>query len=226
MSLTLEELRSEWADRSRRLDERLQLSLHVLRDDWIDRQRERVWKLGPFGTFSMAMWITTAVLIGLFLSTHVDEPELFVAALVLEVWTLATGIAHVYQKQALHDLDFGLPLLELQERIESLRIARIRSFNLAFLTGQIVWWIPFVMVVAGTFGENLYSWPQFRVYAAWNIALGIAIIPFAIWLSRRYGEQLSRSSVVRTIADSIAGRDIAAAQEVLEKLRRFGSDAI
>jgi hypothetical protein len=30
---------------------------------------------------------------------------------------------------------------------------------------------------------------------------------------------------VRHIADSIAGRDIAAAREYLEKLRRFGSDA-
>jgi hypothetical protein len=40
-----------------------------------------------------------------------------------------------------------------------------------------------------------------------------------MWLSRRYGERLSRSSIVRHIADSIAGRDIAAAREYLEKLR-------
>jgi hypothetical protein len=41
MSITLEELRNEWSDRSRRLDERLRLSAHLLRDDWIERQRER-----------------------------------------------------------------------------------------------------------------------------------------------------------------------------------------
>jgi hypothetical protein len=225
MSITLEELRNEWSDRSRRLDERLRLSAHLLRDDWIERQRERVWKLGPFGKFSMGVWIATAVLLGLFLGTHANQPALFVTALVLDVWVIATGIAEVRQKQALRNLDFGLPLLELQARVESLRIARIRSFNLAFLTGQIVWWIPFVVVVAGAFGVNLYLSPQFRAYAAWNIAGGIAFIPLAIWLSRRYGERLSRSSIVRHIADSITGRDIAAAREYLEKLRRFGSDA-
>jgi hypothetical protein len=225
MSITLEELRNEWSDRSRCLDERLRLSAHLLRDDWIERQRERVWKLGPFGKFSMGVWIATAVLLGLFLGTHANQPALFVTALVLDVWVIATGLAQVHQKQALRNLDFGLPLLELQARVESLRIARIRSFNRAFLTGQIVWWIPFVVVVAGAFGVNLYLSPQFRAFAAWNIAGGIAFIPLAIWLSRRYGARLSRSSIVRYVADSITGRDIAAAREYLEKLRRFGSDA-
>jgi hypothetical protein len=53
----------------------------------------------------------------------------------------------------------------------------------------------------------------------------IAFIPLAIWLSRRYGERLSRSSILRHIADLIAGRDIAAAREYIAKLRRFGHTA-
>jgi hypothetical protein len=225
MSITLEELRNDWSDRSQRLDERLRLNAHLLRDDWIERQRERMWKLGPFGKFSMVVWIATMVLLGHFLGTHANQPALFVTALVLDVWVIAAGFAEVRQQQALRNLDFGLPLIELQARVEALRIARIRSFNRALLTGQIVWWIPFVVVLfAGTFGVNLYLLPQFRAFAAWNIAGGIAFIPLAMWLSRRYGERLSRSSIVRHIADSIAGRDIAAAREYLEKLRRFGSD--
>jgi hypothetical protein len=111
----------------------------------------------------------------------------------------------------------------LQARLESLRIARIRAFNIALLTGQIVWWIPLVVVVAGAIGVNLFLSPRFRSYAAWNLAFGVAVIPLAIGLSRRYGERLSRSSIGRRIADSIAGRDIAVAREVVEKLRRFGS---
>jgi hypothetical protein len=173
----------------------------------------------------MVVWIAAAVLLNIFLVTHAKQPALFLTALVLDIWVIATGIVQVRQQQALRNLDFGLPLLELQAQIESIRIARIRSFNLAFLTGQIVWWIPFVVVVAGALGVNLYLSPKFQTYAAWNVAFGIAFIPLAIWLSRRYGERLSRSSIVRHIADSIAGRDIAAAREYLEKLRRFGVNA-
>src|SRR5579859_551846 len=226
MSITLEELRNEWSDHSRRIDERLRLSAHLFRDDWIERQRERVWKLGPFGKFSMTVWISTMALLGHFLGTHANQPALFATALLLDVWVVVTGIAGLREQQALRNLDFGLPILELQARVESLRIARIRSFNRAFLTGQIVWWIPFVVVVfAGAFGLNLYLLPQFRSFAAWNIAGGVAFIPLAMWVSRRYGERLSRSSIVRHIADSIAGRDIAAAREYLEKLRRFAGNA-
>lgn len=226
MNMTLDELRNEWADRGRRLDERLRLSTNLLRDDWIERQRERVRKLGQFGKASMAVWIATMVLLGYFLATHAKQPDLFVSALVLDIWVIVTGIAGVRQQQALRNLDFALPIVELQAEVESLRIARIRSFNGAFLTGQIVWWIPFVVVlIAGVFGVNLYSSPQFRVFAAWNLAGGVAFVPAAIWLARRYGERLSQSSIVRHIADSITGRDIAAAREYLEKLRRFASDA-
>lgn len=225
MSLTLEDLRNEWFDRSRRLDERLQLSAHLLRDDWIEQQRKRVWKVGPFGRFRIAVYIATLVLLGHFLGTHANQPALFVSALIMDIWVIATGIAQVRQQQALRNLDFGQPIIQLQARVEALRIARIRAFNLAFLTGQIVWWIPLIVVVAGASGANLYLSPQFRIYAAWNIAFGFAFIPFAIWLSRRYGERLSKSSIVRHIADSIAGRDIAVARDVLEKLRRFGTDA-
>jgi hypothetical protein len=75
MSISLEELRSEWSDRSRSLDERLRLSTRLHRDDWIERQRERVRKLGPFGKFSMAVWIATMVVLGLFLGTHAQQRD-------------------------------------------------------------------------------------------------------------------------------------------------------
>ena len=197
------------------MDERLRLSASVLRDDWIERHRERVLKLGPFGKFSMLVWIATMVLLGLFLGTHASQPALFATGLVLDIWVIAAGIAEIRQQQAMNKLDFGLPLVELQARIESLRIARIRWFNIAFLTGQIVWWIPLVVVVFGALGANLYLAPQFRTFAAWNIAGGIAFIPLAMWISRSYGERIL--AVRRScgyIADSIAGRDIAAARGV------------
>jgi hypothetical protein len=224
MSMTLEDLRQEWSDHSRRLDERLRLSAHVLRDEWTERQRERIGKRGPFGGIRLTVWIGTMALLGLFLGTHADQPALFFTAFILDSWVIVAGIAQWRQQEALRNLDFGLPLLELQGRLESLRIARIRSFNLAFLTGQVVWWIPFLVVVAGAFGKNLYLSPQFRIFATWNIAGGIAFIPLAIWLARRYGDGPSRWRLVRHIADSIAGRDLAAAHDYLEKLRRFGSE--
>jgi hypothetical protein len=226
MSVTLEELRREWNEHGRRLEESLRMTSHLLRDEWAERQRERIRKTRSLGPFNMAVWIATLALLGLFLARHVHDPSLFVTALAIDLWVVATGVAGLRQQHALANLDFGLPLVELQSRIEALRIARIRTFNVAFLTGQIVWWIPFAVVVfAALFGVNLYRFEEFRAFAAWNLAFGVAVIPAAVWVSRRYGERLSRTSVVRRVADSIAGRDIAAARDYLEKLRRFEAGA-
>jgi hypothetical protein len=219
MSMTLEDLREEW--------KHLRVASGILRDDWIERHRERVRRASQFGPFNMAVWIATMVLLGLFMAGHANQPALFASALALDIWVIATGVAGLRQRRALESLDYGRPLVQLQADIEALRVARIRTFNWAFLTGQILWWIPFVAILfAALTGFDLFSSSNFVAFAAWNLAAGIAFIPLAIGLARRYGERLSKkTSVVRHIADSIAGRDIATAKEYLGKLRAFDSSA-
>ncbi len=214
MSVTLEELRDEWS----------RVTAGVLRDEWTERHRERVRKASQFGAFNMAVWIATMAMLGFFMARHAGEPALSATALLIDAWVIATGVAGLRQRHAMEKLDYGQPLVQLQAQVEALRVARIRTFNWAFLTGQIVWWIPFVVVVfAALTGFDLYSSANFVSFAAWNIAAGLAFIPLAIWLARRYGERLSKTTAVRNIADSIAGRDIEVAREYLEKLRRFDS---
>ncbi|HUL95613.1 MAG TPA: hypothetical protein VLT89_06355 [Usitatibacter sp.] len=225
MSATLEDLRSEWMGRAQRLEQELRITRQIARDDWIERQRERVRSAGPFRGFEIAVWIAALALLGRFLATHYAEPLLFATAALIDAWVIATGVTAIRQQQAVRNLDYGLPLTVLQSQVESLRIARIRAFNVAFLTGQVVWWIPFFVVfVEGLFGVNLYSNPWFVQFALFNVALGVAAIPVAIWVARRYGERLAKTSAIRHIADSIAGRDIAVARDALEKLRRFGAE--
>ncbi|HLX23787.1 MAG TPA: hypothetical protein VKR38_10605 [Usitatibacter sp.] len=226
MSMTLEDLRDEWAGQSRRLDERLRIASGVLRDEWIERHRERVRRASQFGAFNMAVWIATLAMLGYFMVGHSGEPALFATALLIDAWVIATGVAGLRQRFAMEKLDYSQPLVRLQAQVEALRVARIRTFNWAFLTGQIVWWIPFVVVLfAALTGFDLYSSSHFVTFAAWNVAAGLAFIPLAIGLARRYGERLSKTTAVRHIADSIAGRDIAEARAYLEKLRRFDAES-
>lgn len=222
MNVTLEDLRSEWMSQARRLEEELRAAKLIARDDWIERQRERVHAAGPFRWFEMTVWVVALVLLGRFLVANHADPALFATALSIDAWVIAMGATAIRQQHAVRNLDYGQPLTALQMQVESLRIARVRAFNVAFLTGQIVWWIPFFVVfVKGVFGVSLYENPWFVQFALVNVGAGIAIIPLAIWVARRYGGRLSKTSALRHIADSIAGRDIAAAREAIAKLRRF-----
>jgi hypothetical protein len=58
-----------------------------------------------------------------------------------------------------------------------------------------------------------------------NLGIGLAIIPLAIWIARRYGERLGRSRILEHLADDIAGLSLTTAMGHLERDRAVrGSD--
>ena len=49
----------------------------------------------------------------------------------------------------------------------------------------------------------------------------MAVIPVAMWASRKYGDRLGRSWLMRRVAEEIAGRDLRIAMDSLAKISEF-----
>src|SRR5664279_3737430 len=179
--MELEDLRIEWAARDRALEAAIRLNTAMLRESWLQTQRTRIQRLGPLGPFSILVWILTGLLLALFLVHHIGEPKFLLPALALQTWVVVFGVAGVRQWQALRRLDLGGPLIRLQTELETLRIRRLRAFKWSLLTGQVVWWVPFLIVtVKGVLGVNLYTLsPWMREFLFWNVLGGLAFIPLA-----------------------------------------------
>jgi hypothetical protein len=133
----------------------------------------------------------------------------------------------IRNRKAVRDLDYGMPLVTLQAKVEGLKMERVRAFKWAFLTGQVVWSMPFLIVLfEGLFGVDLYSVSDFMPrFIAWNVIGGIAFIPIAIVASRKLGGHLQRNTLFARFTDAIAGRDVVAAREFLARLERFEREA-
>jgi hypothetical protein len=71
------------------------------------------------------MGLIGAAILGRFIYQHRAEPRFMLPAMVLDVWVIA-GLA--------------------QRRLESRWVLRLRVIRWALLTGEIVWWIPFLIV--------------------------------------------------------------------------------
>lgn len=226
--VNLEQLREEWAARDEELGKAIRLNTWLARDAWLEKQRAGLARLGPLNWFERATWIVTLVLLGAFLANHYDDMKFFIPALLLQAWTLATGIAGIRQRQAMRELDLGEPLVALQKKFETLKLQRLQTLKWSFLTGQVLWWVPFVIVLLkGAFGVDLYALSDFMPrFMAWNIAAGLLFIPFALWLTDRYGATLRRTKLGERFTDMLAGADIAAARAFLERLSRFEREAI
>jgi len=225
--MTLDDIRAEWRLRDDALQAKLARQNALLRDAMIARHLEKTRPRGAMGLFGLVIWIGFLAGFGLFLAANWGRWEFFVPGLLLHVWTVAMGALTFYEHGKLRAVDLGAPVLDIQKRLAALQGERARSFQWAFLTGQVLWWIPFAIVVCwGVFGVDLYRLSPFMgPFMAINVAAGIAAIPLLWWASRAFGPGLANTKAGRSALDSVTGRDLAEARAFAERLARFDAEA-
>jgi flagellar biogenesis protein FliO len=54
-----------------------------------------------------------------------------------------------------------------------------------------------------------------------NVLFGLAVIPIAIWVSRKFGDRMGRSPVIQRVMRELAGYNLNAATRFLATLSEF-----
>lgn len=221
--MTLDDLRADWARRDERLMKTLDTHTTLMRQIAADKALERIRRRGAMGPFGLVVWIAFIAAFGLYLSANWGRWEFFIPGLLLQIWTVAMGALTFQEQASLRAVDFTAPVLDIQKRLATLRAERARAFQWAFLTGQILWWIPFFIVVCwGVFGVDLYRVSAFMPrFIAINLAIGGVLVPVLLWVAHLAGPRLAKSACGRSILDSVTGRDLAEARLATERLRAF-----
>lgn len=227
MNLTLDDLKTEWMARDRQLESQLRMNTLILRETLLDKHSAKLGSAATGNVFQILFTIPFVAFFGWFIARHIAEPAFLLPAVLLQVWTVAMLALSIHQRSQLRSIDYGRPVLELQRQIELIKISRLNTFKWAFLTGQLLWWIPFVLVLfKGLLGVNLYTASAFMpTFIAWNIAFGVAFIPFLLWASKQLAGRLSGSPRFQKFTDGIAGSDVVAARAFLRKLESFGRES-
>ena len=151
---------------------------------------------------------------------HLGEPRYFIPAVLLYLYALGYLIAVGRQLVSAGGIDYDEPVVVIQKRFEGLRLARIRTTLWALLFAPLMWLPILIVGMRGFFGVDIYQ----SANAGWlvaNVVFGLAVIPLAIVIARRYGPRLESSSVMGRLADAIAGRALAEAHASLDSIRRF-----
>ena len=100
---------------------------------------------------------------------------------------------------------------------------RIRTVQWSVLTGLVAW-MPFMIVVfKAAFGVDTYVvlhalYVRHSLTWVWgNVAFGLALIPLAIWVSRKFGDR----PMIQALMRSLAGYNLNAAADFLATLSEF-----
>lgn len=219
--MTFEQMQAHWAEHDRKLEWLVQVNRELLRERAARPLRTRLQKLTLFAAAEAALYFVALLLTGSFLYEHWGAARFAVPALALHAWLVAACAACVYELVLASRIDYGRPVREAQRSLAELRAFRVRSMQWALLTGQVVWWIPFVIVaLKGVAGIDAYAIIPTSFMAA-QIGVGVVAIPALLWAARRIAATPAAAGLVHWLAQQIAGAELTEAQRLLEELAEF-----
>jgi hypothetical protein len=221
---TLDVLKEKWAEHDRKLDAVIRLNRRILMAANLNRARSPLLRFAFFVGCGALIGLTGCAILGQFIYRHWAEPRFALAAAVLDVWVIATVAAAIRQMTMALLVDYSKPVAVIQKQLESLRLLRIRIIQWALLTGQVVWWAPFLIVaLEGFWGVDAYK-AFGAVYLAANLAVGLAMIPLAILVSRRFAGRMGGSPIVQRLMRELAGYNLNTAAAFLADLSEFENE--
>lgn len=221
--IDLDAFQAKWAEQDRKLDISIRLNRQVLMAANMNRVRSPLKRFAFFQGVQASIGLAAAMMLGQFLYAHWAEPRFVLPALALHVWVIADVAVSIRQMAMALHIDYDKPIAVIQKELESLRVLRIRCIQWALLTGQVVWWVPFLIVGLEGLGVDAYRVLS-GTYLAVNVLFGLAIIPLLIWVSRKFGDRMGRSPVIQRLMRALAGHDLNAATGFLATLSEFADE--
>jgi len=221
--MNIDRLRDVWRSQDTALEGHLKVNDRKLRELLVAEHGKDLGRKGWLANLEMIVWFPCVFVITLFNAMHWGQWEFILPGMALQLWITFIPFISIRQRAKLRAVDFSQPVLTLQREIERLKMQRMRTLKWAFLIGQVIWYVPFLIVFfKGVFGVNVYTAANWSYDFMWsNIAGGILFIPLAVLLSHWLGPRLNASPKFRAFTDNLAGRDMQAAQAFLERMRTF-----
>ncbi len=222
--MELDDLQAAWAARDRKLDASLRLNTALLRRSVLGQARWALRRMAFGVVCNVALDAAALLWLGSFLADHVGELRYFAPALALHLGLVASLACGVRQLVLLAQFDEGAPVLALQARLESLRIARLRELKWTLLLAALAWPAFLIVVAKGLAGLDALA---FGTTAWWlgNVAVGLAALLAGLWACRRLAERVPHSPRLQKLLRDLSGSNLEAAQARLAALAAYEREA-
>ena len=222
--MELDDFKSVWTQQTALLESSRRLNELLVREHTLERAIPAMKRLGREIAWQVSLLFVVVVALGSFAADHLTERGVALSAALVGLYALAIAQGEIRQLVAIRDLNFDESVVPLAQKLERLRVLRIRTTKLALLFAPIMW-VPIVAVLGRVLvGVDLYALLS-PVYIITNIALGLALIPTAVFVANRWSERLGRSKLLRAIGGEITGTNLRDALAFLDTLKRFEESA-
>jgi hypothetical protein len=222
--MDIDDLKQRWDDQDRKLDTLIRLNTRLLQEPVLNRAATAMTRLSWLMLPEMILNLLVCGWLGSFIADHLHQVRFVIPAVALDLGALALLIAGIRQWATIWSIDYSAPIVEIQKRLGSLKVQRVRVTKLVFLTAPLVWTPMLIVGLKGFLHLDAYRIFSLSWLAA-NLAVGVAVIPLAVWIARRTADRMERSPLGRNLLGGflrdIAGYNLNAALGFVGTLAEF-----
>jgi hypothetical protein len=218
--MELDELKEKWTEHDRKLEVNIRLTRQLFSATKMNRARSALQRLAVFLALESMIALAVIIVLGSFIGDHIRMARFVVPAAALDLFEIATLIVLIRQIRLVLQVDYGKPVAAIQKELGSLRMLRIRQFQWILLVAPLLWTPLLIVALKGFLGVDAYKTPG-AAYLLGNLLFGLAIIPLAIWLSKKFGDRMDRSPMMQRLMKDLAGYNLNAASGFLATLSEF-----
>ena len=218
--MELDAFKEKWAEHDRKLDVSIRLNRQLLMAANLNRLRSPLRRLAFFLGLESIIQVAVVVALGYFIYEHIATMRFALPAAALDVFAIAILSAMIRQIAGALQIDYDKPIAIIQKQLEYLRVLSIRYIQGIFLVATVAWTPLLIVALKGFWGLDAYRLFG-TAYLLANLLVGLAIIPLAIWLSKKFGGRMGRSPVMQRLMKDLAGYNLNAATGFLATLSEF-----
>jgi hypothetical protein len=213
----LDEMKIKWVEHDQKLDESIRLNWQLMKVANLDRARSALQRMTRFLVLEALIWFAIVMALGSFIHGHIATLRFALPGVALDLFAISMLAATIWQVVAARQINYGQPIIAIQKQIESMRVQRIRMIRCGLLAGAVVW-APFAIVTSKVL-SGISSYNPAWLWA--NLLFGLALIPLTLWLSKKFGDRMSRSPFIQRLMKDIAGDNLNAAVAFVARLSEF-----
>lgn len=223
--IELDELKQKWAEYDAKLDLNIQLTRQLLTAKHMNRAQWALRRMALFLMVEGAITLAVIMVLGEFTGNHIETWRFFVPAAFLNLFQIALLVVLGQQIRIAMQIDYSEPIAVIQKQLTLLRLLSLRSTQWTFLLAPLLWTPLLIVGLKGLLHLDAYQVLGTSVLLC-NLAVGLAIIPVALWLAKRFSGSMSRSPIMQRFVRGLAGYNLNEATRFLETLTEFENSRV
>lgn len=219
--MQLDELQQRWLAQDRRIEELERSARRLQLNTELTAPRDLLRGARAGDVLEILLGVAILGWTGSFMAKSWPELRFVLPAALFHLWVIGTIGTAAARFHLTGSIDYAAPVVEIQRRLESVRVFTLRSLRALFLLGAFVWGVPFVIIALRSwFGLDLYALMGTDVLLGLmlaNAALAVVLAVIISLLKKRF----DRSPRLQRLAGALAGDSLTAAQDRLARIAGF-----